>query len=255
MANQIFKIFHNGALLAAALYLSEYSQELYFFIENEEIANLEELTDPKNWFSNQTVIGDYYNSGNNCDEENLDEDGNPLKCFIDGQDPKRNANYCTSDPSPWNKLGYTVKRVHCSRYTYDEALGYGTFEEPQQFPTFFTDEFHPTNGKDWGKMTALWGDVTTNYCPEQCSTPSVHFTTAHECDPTLCNFYKITGAGDAQTAVREMPEMLQPFDDTKKLGESIQDENEKLLTDLQFQKFDLTFLFKFYIWINALQCA
>lgn len=180
-----------------------------------------------------------------------------MTCYLDGQDPKRNANYCTSDPSPWNALGYTVKRVHCSRYTYDEGLGYGTFEKPQQFPTFWTDKFSPADGKDWGKMTALWGDVTTNYCPEQCSTPSVHFTTAHECDPTLCNFYKIAknSSYEEPTAVREMPVVLQPFDDTKKLGESIQDENEKLLTDLQFERFDLTFLFKFYIWVNAMQGA
>merc|ERR1712224_920577 len=138
-----------------------------------------------------------------------------------------------------------------------EGLGYGTFEKPQQFPTFWTDEFSPADGKDWGKMTALWGDVTTNYCPEQCSTPSVHFTTAHECDPTLCNFYKIAknSSYEEPTAVREMPVVLQPFDDTKKLGESIQDENEKLLTDLQFERFDLTFLFKFYIWVNAMQAA
>lgn len=255
--NQMFKILHNAGLLVAALYLSDYSQELYFFIENEEIANLEQLTDPKNWFSNQTVIGDYYNSGTNCDEENLDEDGNPTTCYLDGQDPKRNANYCTSDPSPWNTLGYTVKRVHCSKYTYDETLGYGKFEEPQQFPTFFTDDFHPNDGKAWGKMAALWGDVTTNYCPEQCTTPSVHFTTAHECDPTLCNFYKlkVEDGEDTKSAVRMMPLMLMPFDDTKLLGESIQDETEKLLSDLQFQRFDLTFLFKFYIWVNALQAA
>jgi len=252
LGNQIFKILHNTGLVLLALYLSEYSQDLYFFIENEEIANLEKLTETKNWFNNQTVIGDYYNSGINCGEE-LNEDGTPKVCFIDGQDPKRNANYCTSDESPWNKLGYTVKRVHCSRYTYDEALGYGKFEEPMEFPTFFSDEFDPNNGKDWGKMAALWGDVTTNYCPEQCSTDSVHFTTAHECDPTLCNFYKISKVGDTQTATREMPVMLQPYEDTKKLGESIQDENEKLLTDLQFQRFDLTFLFKFYIWVNGMQ--
>lgn len=63
LANQVFKVMHNLGLCFACLYLSDYSQDLYFFIENEEIANLEELTDPKNWFSNQTVIGDYYNSG------------------------------------------------------------------------------------------------------------------------------------------------------------------------------------------------
>jgi len=183
---------------------------------------LEKLTETKNWFNNQTVIGDYYNTGNICSDE-VDEDDIPLECFINGQDPTRTGvNYCTSDPSPWNILGYTVKRVHCSRYTYDENLGYGTFEKPMEFPTFFSDEFDPAkDGKVWGKMKALWGDVTTNYCPEQCSTDSVHFTTAHECNPELCNFYKLNKNGMTETATREMPKMLQPHDDTKVLGESI----------------------------------
>ena len=60
LASQIFKVFHNFGLVLLALFLSNYSQELYFFIENEEITKLEELTDSKNWFFNQTVIGDYY---------------------------------------------------------------------------------------------------------------------------------------------------------------------------------------------------
>jgi hypothetical protein len=138
LGNQLFKIFHNLALCFICIYLNDYSQNLYFFIENDEITNLELLTDPKNWFNNQTVIGDYYSSGNICDEDTLDADGNPTTCYINGQDPKRDANYCTSDPSPWNALGYTVKRVHCSRYTYDEAVGHGKFEKPQQFPTFWS---------------------------------------------------------------------------------------------------------------------
>lgn len=104
-------------------------------------------------------------------------------------------------------------------------------------------------------MTALWGDVTTNYCPEQCSTDSVHFTKAHECDPSLCNFHKIETIEEVRSAKREMPEVLMPFDESKKLGDSVQDENEKLLSDLQFDRFDLTFLFKFYIWVNTMQAA
>lgn len=66
LGNQIFKIMHNSGLVFLAFYLSKYSQDLYFFIENEEIANLELLTDSKNWFNNATTIGDYYD---------LDEDG------------------------------------------------------------------------------------------------------------------------------------------------------------------------------------
>lgn len=171
---------HNSALVAIALFLSDYSQDLYFFIENEEIANLEELTKTENWFFNATTIGDYYDYTDDLDG------------FIDGVDPEVSANYCTSDPSPWNNLGFTVKRVHCSRYDATTRK----FEEPQDFPTFFTDKFHPNNPKDFGKMEALWGEVTTNYCPEQCTTDSVHFTRAHLCNPALCNFHKITKNGD-----------------------------------------------------------
>lgn len=227
MANALFKLLHNTALVILALFLSNYSQDLYFFIENEEIANLELLTDSKYWFNNQTTTGTL-DDGFEYDFSGYydfldDEDGK-----IDGPDATESANYCTSDPSPWNKLGYTVKRVHCSKYDGET----GTFEDPQEFPTFFTDQFNPGNGKDWGKMKALWGDVTTNYCPEQCSTDSVFFTKAHPCDPTLCNFYKITKNGDTETASREMPRMLQPFRDDLEMGESVQDETEKLLTDL-----------------------
>ena len=66
LGNQIFKIMHNSGLVFLAFFLSKYSQDLYFFIENEEITNLELLTDTKNWFNNATTIGDYYD---------LDEDG------------------------------------------------------------------------------------------------------------------------------------------------------------------------------------
>lgn len=140
------------------------------------------MRDPKNWFSNATVIGDYYD---------LDED-----LLIDGADPTVDGNYCTMKPSMWNALGYTSKLVYCTEYKYDVATGEGRFSDVGDFPTFFSDDFHPTSGSDWGKMAALWGDVTTNLCPEQCSTPSVHYTTAHPCNPTLCNFHKIVKEGD-----------------------------------------------------------
>jgi len=69
-------------------------------------------------------------------------------------------------PSPWNALGYTAKLVYCSEYKYDPETKVGRFAEPLDFPTFYSEVFHPTDGKDWGKMEALWGDVTTNLCPE-----------------------------------------------------------------------------------------
>lgn len=74
LGNQIFKVAHNTGLVLLALYLSEYSQDLYFFIENEEIQNLEMLADSKNWFNNATTIGDYYEG------EEIDGGGN----YIDG---------------------------------------------------------------------------------------------------------------------------------------------------------------------------
>lgn len=41
LGNQIFKVLHNTGLVLLALYLSSYSQDLYFYIENREIDNLE----------------------------------------------------------------------------------------------------------------------------------------------------------------------------------------------------------------------
>jgi len=152
MGNQIFKVMHNTGLVLLALFLSSYSQDLYFYVENREIDNLQQLTDSKNWFSNATTVGDYYD---------IDEDGK-----IDGFDPTVNGNYCTMKPSPWNALGYTNKLVYCTEYKYDAAAGEGRFVDVMEFPTFYSDDFHPTNGVDWGKMFALWGDVKTNLCPE-----------------------------------------------------------------------------------------
>lgn len=152
LGNQLFKVAHNTGLVLLALYLSSYSQDLYFYIENREIDNLLELTDSKKWFSNATTVGDYYDA---------DED-----LVVDGADPTEDANYCTMTPSPWNALGYTSKLVYCTEYKYDAAAKEGHFADVMEFPTFYSDDFHPTNGKDWGKMKALWGDVKTNLCPE-----------------------------------------------------------------------------------------
>jgi len=115
LGNQIFKVFHNTGLVLLALYLSSYSQDLYFFIENREIDHLMELTDSKNWFSNSTTVGDYYD---------IDEDG-----YTDGFDPTVNGNYCTIKPSPWNALGYTSKVVYCTEYTYDPVKLFGEFAD------------------------------------------------------------------------------------------------------------------------------
>ena len=104
------------------------------------------------WFTNATTVGDYYD----VDEDQL----------IDGEDPTKDGNFCTMKPSMWNALGYTSKLVYCTEYKYDPATGEGHFAEVGDFPTFFSDDFHPTSGSDWGKMEALWGDVTTNLCPE-----------------------------------------------------------------------------------------